>query len=315
MQETRRILQGIAGVGPRSRRASRVIALALGLSLLLAGCATAGIQLSPTAPSSGTPGLAVALPHVDHIVVVVEENHSYDDIMGSDQAPYIQSLAGQAAIFTDAHAVTHPSQPNYLALYAGSTLGVASDDCPQEFSAPNLGADALAHGLTFTGYSESLPQPGYSGCAAGDPFDQAYVRKHNPWSDFADVPGSSNQPFASFPQDFTQLPAIAFVVPNEQDDMHSGSVAAGDNWLQHNLDAYVRWAPTHDSLLILTWDEDDGSPANHILTLFAGAHLHPGQYGETITHYDVLRTIEALDGLPFTGSAASGRTISDVWQG
>src|SRR5262249_34105585 len=142
-----------------------------------------------------------------------------------------------------------------------------------------------------------------------------YARKHNPWVNFADVPAASNQPFSSFPSDFGQLPTVAFVVPNQSNDMHSGSLAAGDTWLQQHLDAYVRWAPAHNSLLIVTWDEDDeATEANHILTLFVGAHVKPGQYGETINHYTVLRTIEALYGLPFTRQAASATTVADVWQ-
>ena len=87
------------------------------------------------AATSGMPsvvgGRSQPLPHFDHIVVVVEENHSYGDIVGSAAAPYINVLASDSAVFTDSHGVGHPSQPNYLALYAGSTLGVSSDACPQ----------------------------------------------------------------------------------------------------------------------------------------------------------------------------------------
>jgi len=96
--------------------------------------------------------------------------------------------------------------------------------------------------------------------------------------------------------------------------MHSGSVAAGDTWAQQHVDPYAQWAPSHNSLLIVTWDEDDGSASNHILTLFVGAHVQAGRYGETISHYDVLRTLEALNGLPLTANAASAMTIADVWQ-
>lgn len=258
----------------------------------------------------GTPqGTAQPLPQFDHIVVAIEENHSYGDIIGSGDAPYINSLAQQGALFTDAHAVTHPSQPNYLALFAGSTLGVTSDDCPQSFNGPDLGGELLAQGLTFTGYSEDLPATGDTSCTAND-----YARKHNPWVNFSDVPADSNQPFSSFPSDYSQLPAVAFVVPNLANDMHDGTVSAGDSWLHDNLDGYIQWAKTHNSLLILTWDEDDGSTDNHIPTIFVGAHVHPGQFAETINHYNVLRTIEALTGISYTGQAANVTTIADIWQ-
>ncbi len=292
---------------PGGWRVTPAIAIAA-LLVAVSGCGS-------TTPITSTPGgPATALPRFDHIVVVVEENHSYGEIIGSSSAPYITSLAQRGAVFTDSHGVTHPSQPNYLALFAGSTLGVTSDDCPQSFSAPNLGGELIGHGLSFTGYAESMPGAGFTGCDDGNFFNPLYVRKHNPWVDFSDVPAASNLPLSSFPTDFTQLPAVAFVVPNLQDDMHDGSIQAGDSWLQANIDPYAQWAAAHNSLLIVTWDEDDGSTANQIPTLFVGAHVHAGKYAETINHYDVLRTIEALEGIPFTGSATSAMTIADVWQ-
>ena len=303
-----------------------MLALVSMLLIGLAGCASspggngAATSTAGTGAPTSTAGGAAAgkLPHFDHIVIVIEENQNYDQIMGGTDTPYLHSLAQQGVVFTNAHAVEHPSEPNYLALFAGSTFGLTSDDCPQSFAPPDLGGELLAHGLRFTGYSESMPRAGFTGCddgstaADGDPL---YARKHNPWVNFADVPAASNQPFSSYPSDFGQLPTVAFVVPNQSNDMHSGSIAAGDKWLQQHLDAYVRWAPAHNSLLIVTWDEDDeATEANHILTLFVGAHVQPGQSGQTLDHYTVLRTIEALYGLPFTRQAASAKTIADVWQ-
>lgn len=277
--------------------------------VILAGCAPA----SMSARTAG--GSPMPLPHFDHIVVVVEENRSYDQIVGSLNAPYLNALAARGASFTDAHGVTHPSQPNYLALFAGSTFGVTSDACPQELSGPNLASELLGRGLSFTAYSENLPLAGYRGCSAGDTGSGAlYARKHAPWADFANVPADSQQPFSAFPTDLGRLPRVGFVVPSQEDDMHSSSVAAGDDWLQQHLGAYAEWAPAHNSLLIVTWDEDDGSSSNHILTLFVGAHVRAGRYAETIDHFDVLRTIEALYGLPYSHDAAHASTIADVWQ-
>jgi hypothetical protein len=289
---------------------TRALTTALVCALLLgvAGCAS---DTPGTGVSGGTP---VPLPHFDHIVVVVEENHGYAQIAGANDAPYINALAAQGATFTNAHAVTHPSQPNYLALFAGSTFGLISDDCPQTLSAPDLGGEALARGLSFAGYSEGLPQVGYTGCEAGGGSPPRYARKHAPWVNFADVPAQSNRPFGDFPTDFSQLPTISFVIPDQYHDMHSGSIAAGDTWLREQMDPYAMWARTHSSLLIVTWDEDDFSGGNHILTFFVGAHVKPGAYAEKISHYDVLRTIEALAGLPFTRNAAHAMTIADVWQ-
>jgi acid phosphatase len=277
------------------------------LMLSITGCAM-------TMGATSTPGgAAKPPPRYDHIVIVVEENHSYADITNAADAPYLASLIQQGAVFTDAHAVTHPSQPNYLALFAGSTFGIASDACPQQLAGPNLAGELIAHGMSFVGYSESMPAAGYTGCY-DDTADQLYARKHNPWVDFADVPATSNQPFSSFPADLSQLPTVAFVVPNQLHDMHSGSIADADSWLRQHMDAYAQWATTHNSLLIVTWDEDDGSDANHIPTLFVGAHIQTGEYPETINHYDVLRTVEALVSVSFTNEAVHAKTIADIWK-
>ena len=83
---------------------------------------------------------------------------------------------------------------------------------------------------------------------------------------------------------------------------------------KNNLSAYVAWAQTHNSLLIVTWDEDDGGQGNHIATIFAGPMVKPGQYGETINHYTVLRTVEAMYGLTPLGNSATVKPIRDVWQ-
>src|SRR4051812_21353547 len=174
---------------------------------------------------------AAGLPRPDHVVVVVEENPAYGQVVGSAAAPYINSLAAQGASLTDYHGVTHPSQPNYLALFSGSTQGVTDNATPPPLSAPNLGGELIAAGETFVGYSQSLPSAGFTGDSSG-----AYRRKHNPWADFTDVPAAANQPFASFPADFSQLPTVAFVVPDQDHDMHDGTVAQADAWLEANLD-------------------------------------------------------------------------------
>jgi acid phosphatase len=249
------------------------------------------------------------VPRPAHVVVVVMENHSFADIVGSPDAPYLTSLAARGADFTHAYAITHPSEPNYLALFSGSTQGVTSDACPVRFAAPNLGAALLAAGQTFAGYSEDLPAQGSPTCAAGN-----YARKHVPWTDFSDLPAAVNEPFTSWPSgNYGRLPTVSFVIPNLCDDMHNCPVSAGDAWLRAHLDGYATWALTHDGLLIVTWDEDDGSAANQIPTIFVGQRVRPGRYPTPITHYSVLRTIEDAFGLPHDGAAADAPPITGVW--
>src|SRR5215472_3252524 len=245
----------------------------------------------------------------DHVVIVIEENHSFSSIIGSSSAPFINSLAQQGALFTQSFAVEHPSQPNYLDLFSGSNQGVTDDSCPHTFSTENLASELAAAGLSFTGFSEDLPAAGSTVCTSG-----AYAEKHAPWVNFTNVPTTANQPFTSFPTDFTTLPTISFVIPNLNDDMHDGTIAQGDTWLQQHLNAYIQFAQTHNSLLVVTWDEDDNSSNNQIATIFVGPMVKQGQFTETINHFNVLRTLEDLYGLTHGGSAATATAISDVWK-
>jgi len=265
---------------------------------------------SPVSPLSPAAVLgASGVPRFQHVVVVVEENKSYGDVIGNASAPYLNSLATSGALFTDAHAVSHPSEPNYLALFSGSTQGLADDSCPHRYSTPNLGSELAAAGLSFAGYSESLPADGSTTCWAGE-----YGRKHNPWSDFPAVPSSSNRRFAEFPTDFDRLPTVSFVIPNLADDMHDGSIAAGDGWLRAHLAGYARWANTHHSLLVVTWDEDDNSSGNQIATVFAGQQVRSGRYARRIDHYSVLRTIEDAYRLSHAGASGSAAPITGTWR-
>lgn len=292
------------------------VAAALGSACTSASTASAPASGPASGPTSGVPQTSAsapgsgALPRPDHVVVVLMENHSYSSIIGDSSAGYINSLAAQGASFTHSYAVAHPSQPNYLALFSGSTLGIDDDHCPVSFGGANLASELTGAGLSFAGYSESMPRAGFTGCAAGP-----YARKHNPWVDFTNVPAGDNQPFTAFPGDYATLPTVSFVVPNLDNDMHDGTVAQGDAWLRANLDSYVQWAKSHNSELVLTWDEDDNDAANQIPTVVVGAGVRPGQYDERIDHYSVLRMLEDFYGLPHAGSSASAAPITGVFGG
>jgi acid phosphatase len=296
------------------------------------------------------------LPVYDHVVIVVEENKDYEQIIDSPAAPYINTLRKEGANFTRMFGEEHHSQGNYFWMFSGDNQGVGfRDGVPdvQVRSAPNLGAAMIAKGLSFKGYAEDLPAIGSQVFYAPERASGAtpkYGRKHVPWVSFGNVPNggtvatSSNLRFADFPTDtakFQTLPTVAFVIPNLQNDMHDGkpkdSVPRGDAWLKDHLDAYYRWAKTHNSLLIITFDENDDQTnelgltdpfaptdtragidkQNRICTLFAGAHVNPGDYqeGKGITHVNILRTLEAMYGLPKAGgqqpNAARGGITDD----
>jgi len=268
----------------------------------------AGVLATPLAPQVNL--AAAAIPRPAHVVIVVEENRSQANIIGSKSAPFINALAARGAVMAQSFAETHPSEPNYLALFAGSTFGVTKDVCPVNAgAAPNLASELLAAGYTFAGFAEGLPAVGSTVCSAGK-----YARKHVPWANFTNVPPANSLPFSSFPMgNFASLPTVSFVIPDNDNNMHDGSVAQGDAWLNRQLSGYADWAAANNSLLIVTWDEDDNSSRNQIPTVIYGAHVQPGTYDEQISHYNVLSTLEQMYGLPKTGYAASAPAIADIW--
>ncbi len=261
------------------------------------------------------------VPTPAHIVIAILENHDNSTIIGAAAAPYINMLANDSlgALFTQSTALTHPSQPNYLMFFSGSNQGVTTDNVPSNlpFTTANLGGSLIAKGKTFTGYSEDEPSTGYIGATSG-----AYARKHNPWVNWQGtsingIPASCNVPLSNFPAFYDSLPTVSFVIPNQNNDMHNGAdpttIATGDAWLKNHLDGYAQWAKSHNSLLILTFDENDNSAGNHITTLFVGQMVKRGQYSQQITHYNVLRTLEEMYGLSYAGGSANVAAISDCW--
>jgi len=252
-----------------------------------------------------------------HTVIVVIENKTYDEIVGNSSAPYINGLLANShtASFTQSISSTHPSQPNYLMLFSGSTQGVTDDYVPANlpFTAPNLGAAVVNAGLTFIGYSEDL---NYTGST--DSIVNKYVRKHNPWVNWQGtgtngISPNANRSFGDFPSDYNQLPVVSFVIPNLDHDMHDGTIADCDSWLQNNLDGYIQWCINNNSLFVLTTDEVDYTSSANILTFFMGANTQGGVYNQMISHYNVLRTIEDLYGLPGIGASADAQPINSVW--
>lgn len=260
---------------------------------------------------AAAPACAEHLPRPDHVLVVIEENRGYSQILNMGHAQStIAALARRGMLFTQSYGVTHPSQPNYLALFSGSTQDVAGNSCGYSFSGDTLASALLDKGLSFTSYAEGLPEVGSLACMEG-----GYQRKHNPVSNWQDtrLPAGMNRPFSDFPQDYAQLPTVAFVIPDQRNDMHDGSFEAADDWLKTHILPYVDWAFAHNSLLVLTWDEDSGRDDNRVVTLLVGPMVQTGSSAQRIDHYNVLRTLLDLYHLPAMGASKQARPISGVW--
>ncbi len=257
----------------------------------------------------------------EHVIIIILENHAYNQIIGSKDAPYINSLLKNkhCALFTNSYAVTHPSQPNYLAIFAGSILGIDNDDRPSKlpFTDPNLGAELLSHKFSFAGYSEDLPKTGFNGNYEGN-----YARRHNPWVNWQDskingIPKNLNLSFKNFPSDYKKLPTVSFIIPNVKNDMHDGKdpdrIIICDNWIKKNLSKLIDWSMINNSLVVFTFDEDNDLNNNHIPTFFIGEMVKGGNYSEKINHYCLLRMVEDFYKLPYTGESKNAAVIKDCW--
>lgn len=259
------------------------------------------------------------VPPFSHIVIVIGENTSASSVFGNSNAPYINSLATNGAKFINSYGITHPSQPNYLDLYSGDNQGVTDDSKPsRKFTTANLGYELILKSKTFITYSEGLPSVGSDIDVSGN-----YARKHNPAANWIgsgtnQIPSNTNQPFTAFPANYNNLPTVCFVIPDQCSDGHNSCAPLNnktkqfDSWVQTNLDAYKQWCINNNSLLIVTYDEDDFSGTNKIATVFYGANVAVGSYSQTINHYNVLRTIEDANSLEHAGTSASS-PITFVW--
>ncbi len=232
----------------------------------------------------------------DHILVTVWENTDYSSLIGnSAQAPYLNGLLSQGVLFTNYHAVDHPSEGNYIAMFSGGDQGMTTDNCPQSTGAENVFHLLASAGKTYLGYMEDLPSVGFTGCTSAN-----YVRRHNASIQMTNVAASTSVPWTQFPSDYTALPALSVVIPNLMHDLHDGSMAQADAWLQTNLDAYIQWAKTHNSLFIFTLDESaTGGGASQVPLLIVGQGVTANTTNAvSYDHTNLSSTLSGLLGLP-----------------
>jgi phosphatidylinositol-3-phosphatase len=303
---------------------------ALGLialvSMALAGCAF----LQGGASTGGASSSKVTnVPRYQHIFLIVMENHDYDDIIGSKQAPHLNALAHQYGLATNYWAVAHPSEPNYIALLGGSTFGVVDDNSYTQnaINEPYLGSQLEAARLTWKSYQQGLPAPGFTGDTS-DSAGNVYASKHNPFLNFLPhypesqraaemaniVPGSQ----LAIDLNSDAAPNFAFITPGLCDDMHGDPtcgdedqlVSAGDSFANDTVTQIMQsslWSHGNNAIVIV-WDESTPGLAigpkgidaggGHVPTIVITSH---GPRGVTdsaaYNHYALLLTIEDAFGL------------------
>jgi phospholipase C len=263
------------------------------------------------------------VPASKHVVVVLEENHSYSSMIGSSSMPYLNSLASKNTSATNYYANTHPSIGNYFMLTTGQII-TNNDGYSSTVSSDNLVRRIITAGKTWKSYAENLPSIGYTG---GDV--SLYCRHHNPFAYFSDVKNSSNQrqnlvPFTHFKTDLVndQLPDLSFVVPNKCHDAHDCSLSTADSWLKTNIGPLLStraFQSGGDGILMIVTDESSSSDSSH-----GGGHVEMVVVGPKVKHgykatgfyqhQSALRSVlKALGITTYPAASGSASSFSDMF--
>jgi phosphatidylinositol-3-phosphatase len=301
-------------------------ARALLAALLLAVVLAPGGRPPPTHANAGWPcaALAASAARYSHVIWIWMENHSYEEIIGSAEAPYINSLAVQCGLAINYHNVSHPSLPNYIAATSGlspAALGRFHSDCSPSPSCATAAPSIFAQLASWKAYEESMP----GRCARADAGD--YAVRHDPPPYYTGLGGCPRNDvnYSQLARDLARdaLPAFSFVTPNVIDDMHDGTIAQGDGWLRANLPGILRSSEyrTGRVVVVVTWDEGAGGSSErcaantsdagcHVATIVISASTRPGTRSRTLfNHYSLLGSTERLLGLRPLGQAAAAQSM------
>ncbi len=304
--------------------------LSLAAAMLTAGALTtvSPAAVSPAAAATGPCGSLASAPAYTHVIWVWMENHSYGTIIGSPQAPYINTLAGECGLATNYHNISHPSLPNYISGTSGlglSAIKKFDNDCSPSKRCSTSAPSVFGQGETWKAYQESMP----TNC---DPASSGeYAVRHNPPPYYTTLTGcaAGDVPYPQLAADLAgnTLPAFSFITPNLIDDMHDGTIADGDTWLANNLPTIFNSAEYQSgtTAVFLTWDEGEGGTSNdcatnttdvgcHVATIVISPSTAAGTTSATLfNHYSLLGTAEQLLGLPALGEASLFPTMTSAF--
>ncbi|MHB8458609.1 MAG: alkaline phosphatase family protein [Candidatus Limnocylindrales bacterium] len=276
---------------------------------------------APTLSAAPSVPPVAGLPAFRHIYEIVLENKSYGDLVGNPAAPYFNSLRTRFASLTNMYAETHPSEPNYIALFSGSTQGV-TDDLSHDLPGRNLVDQLEARGKTWRVFAENVPLGCYTGYSANGGPDGlgTYARKHEPAISFTNISGDPTR--CANITDFSHFdPAAAdfqLIIPNMCHDMHDCSVATGDRFLADFVPRIVASPAFADSVLFITVDEGTSNVhgGGHVATLVISPLVRAGSTdGVFRNHYSLLRTIEEAWGLGCLGGSCGATDLRGLFGG
>jgi acid phosphatase len=291
---------------------------------LLALCLFAALEIACGGGTGSSPVQTPVPPNqptFSHVVLVVEENHSYSGVIGNSAMPYLNSLAQQYGLATQYYGNLHPSLPNYFMLTTGLPV-TATDTFSGTVDNDNVIRELTKAGKSWKCYAENLPSTG----PATDVYP--YVRRHDPFSYFSDLQG--NTPQAANIVVSTQLatdiannslPQYSFIAPNLLNDGHDGSLAQADAWLQSNIAPLIASPAFQASgLLIITFDEGDQSDiahgGGHVATVIVSSKSKKNYTSQTVyQHQSLLRLTLAASGVnTFPGAAAIAPDMTEFFQ-
>ena len=272
---------------------------------------------TPTPTASSGPS---TLPSFAHVFVILMENEEATAIVGNTAAPYINGLANQYGLASSYTAVGHPSEPNYLALWSGSTQGVTDDGVYNFASGTTLADQIEASGRTWHVAAQNVPLGCYTGATASNGGDGTgtYARKHEPAISWTSVSGNPTR--CANITDFSHFdPTVGnfwFIVPNLCNDMHDCSIATGDSFLQGFMPKILASSAFANSVVFLTWDEGTTATGGggKVATIVVSPLGKPAFVSSTShSHYALVRTIENAWGLPCLANACSANDLREFF--
>ena len=312
---------------PASLTAMRALARLIGCGLagcLAAGCSagaagppapsSAPVSAAPAASSPATP--TAAATGVSKILVIMEENHGTPQVFPSGM-PYLWQLARRYAYASDWSAITHPSLPNYLAIFSGSAFNDPPDCGPGPgcaYPAPSVFGQALALGKTARSYEESMPRP----CDRSD--SGAYAVRHNPWAYIpgetaacrsGDVPAGtpSGGALASAVRAGT-LPSVGLITPNLINDAHDGTLGQADAWLRRWIPVIMSGPDWRHGRLAIAVVFDEGEPGLRVPFVLIAPGLSGAVVRQPLDHYALTRLIDEIIGAPPLRQAAGAPDLA-----
>jgi hypothetical protein len=280
--------------------------------------ASAGASSTPSPQPLPSPTVEAGLPAFRRVYLIVLENKAYGRIIGSSAAPYLNGLADRYGLATAWFAVAHPSEPNYLALFSGSTQGV-TDDGDYTLTGGTIADQIEAAGKTWQVAAENVPAGCFTGSRASGGRDGSgtYARKHEPAISFRQIARDPARcaRITDF-QGFDPTAAdFSLIVPNLCHDMHDCSVAAGDQFMAGFVPRIVdrpSWGP--DDLLVVTFDEGVGAD-QRVATIVVSDRVTAGLRSATHhDHYTFVRSLEDAWGMPCLEHACAANTFAEFFR-